>query len=92
MQGALRSTVGSSAVAAEQLFAAINVRWNVLSRGATCRVLSEYPTASEGPAATLEFGFKLLAHLMPDLPGSSAAADVVMIDDVLDGSERVRCR
>jgi hypothetical protein len=29
---------------------------------------------------------------MPDLPGSSAAADVVMIDDVLDGSERVRCR
>ena len=43
------------------------------------------------PAAQ-EFGFKILAHLMPDLPGSSAAADVVMIDDVLDGSERVRCR
>ena len=30
-----------------------------------------------------EFGFKVLAHLMPDLPGSSPEMDHCMIDDVL---------
>ena len=28
---------------------------------------------------------------MPDLPGSSPEQDEAMIDDVLDGTERVRC-
>ena len=36
-----------------------------------------------------EFGFKVLAHLMPDLPGSSPEMDHQMIDDVLySGSTR----
>ena len=37
-----------------------------------------------------EFGFKVLAHIMPDLPGSSPEKDKKMIDDVLNGVEIVR--
>ena len=39
-----------------------------------------------------EFGFKVLAHIMPDLPGSSPAMDRAMIDDVLHGGAWVRGR
>ena len=39
-----------------------------------------------------EFGFKVLAHIMPDLPGSSPAMDRAMIDDVLHGGAWVRDR
>ena len=37
-----------------------------------------------------EFGFKVLAHIMPDLPGSSPEKDKLMIDDVLNGIEVLR--
>ena len=37
-----------------------------------------------------EFGFKVLAHIMPDLPGSSPEKDKFMIDDVLNGIEVLR--
>jgi histone acetyltransferase (RNA polymerase elongator complex component) len=37
-----------------------------------------------------EFGFKVLAHIMPDLPGSSPEKDKLMIDDVLNGVEVLR--
>jgi hypothetical protein len=39
-----------------------------------------------------EFGFKVMAHIMPDLPGSSPELDRRVIDDVLDGTERIRTR
>jgi histone acetyltransferase (RNA polymerase elongator complex component) len=39
-----------------------------------------------------EFGFKVLAHLMPDLPGSSPEMDHQMIDDVLHSGTTRRVR
>ena len=39
---------------------------------------------------TKEFGFKTLAHVMPDLPGSTPEKDIAVIDDLMDGTERVR--
>lgn len=39
-----------------------------------------------------EFGFKVLAHLMPDLPGSSPEMDHQMIDDVLYSGSTKRVR
>jgi len=37
-----------------------------------------------------DFGFKTLAHIMPDLPGSSPELDIAAIDDILDGQEHIR--
>ena len=39
-----------------------------------------------------EFGFKTLAHIMPDLPGSSPDIDRQTIDDIVNGKERLRVR
>ena len=39
-----------------------------------------------------EFGFKVMAHIMPDLPGSSPELDKVMIDDILHGGVCIRNR
>ena len=36
------------------------------------------------------FGFKVLAHIMPDLPGSSPELDKKVIDDILNGTDDVR--
>lgn len=37
-----------------------------------------------------EFGFKVMAHIMPDLPGTTPELDKAMIDDILHGGIRVR--
>ena len=37
-----------------------------------------------------EFGFKVLAHVMPDLPGSTPEKDKAMINDLLNGVETLR--
>ena len=39
-----------------------------------------------------EFGFKTLAHIMPDLPGASPEIDRQTIDDIVRGTERLRVR
>jgi len=37
-----------------------------------------------------QFGFKVLAHIMPDLPGSTPEIDKFTIDDILNGCEVIR--
>ena len=39
-----------------------------------------------------EFGFKVMAHVMPDLPGSNPQLDKDVIDDLLHGGLHVRVR
>ena len=40
------------------------------------------PQIIEKTQLAKEFGFKILAHIMPDLPGSSPELDKAVIDDV----------
>lgn len=43
-------------------------------------------------ALSKDFGFKVLAHVMPDLPGSTPEIDKRVIEDILEGTERIRIR
>ena len=43
-------------------------------------------------ALAKDFGFKVMAHIMPDLPGSTPEIDRTTIDDIVDTTERLRIR